>query len=331
MEKHQKTGDKNQHRIKQEVRFVTIDKNHLGQRIDNFLMSQIREIPRSFVYRILRKGEVRINKKRAKPTQKLQLDDVVRIPPIYLSPAIEKPQISSKQLDIIKNAILFEDDSLIFINKPSGLAVHGGSGVNYGLIEAFRLLRPEIPFIELVHRLDKDTSGIVMLAKSRQVLLEMHEKLQNKGLTKIYQALVLGRWKSGELKVENRLKKVSGKKQKVKVVSDNEQSAKLSESIFYPEYVFDHYSLLNVKILTGRMHQIRTQLADKGYPVLGDSKYGNFNANRQVKKDLGLKRLFLHARQIKFTLESTQKDYDIKVPLAKELQNVIDKLKTQIN
>lgn len=315
----------------QQARFVTIGVNHAGQRIDNFLLREIKEAPRSYIYRILRKGEVRVNKKRAKPILKLKENDVVRIPPIFLEAKAEKPKAPDAILSAINNAIILEDDDIILINKPSGLAVHGGTGQKYGLIESFRQLRPSMPFVELVHRLDKETSGIVMLAKSRGVLVELHEMLKDKKINKHYQTLSLGKWQGGVQHVKNNLQKQHGKvkQHKVKVVEESENS-KQAESIFYPVHCYKKnnkfYSLLEVELLTGRMHQIRTQLADRGNPILGDSQYGNFSENREAKKNFGLKRLFLHAFHLQFTLASSGKTYDCQIPLGDDLSNVIDQI-----
>lgn len=323
-------NNKHDNRQYQKVRFVKIDANNNGQRIDNFLLSEIKQVPRSYIYKILRKGEVRVNKKRAKPTLKLTDGDVVRIPPIFLDEKPPQAKAPESLLQTINDSIIVEDDDLILINKPSGLAVHGGTGQKYGLIESFRQLRPNIPFVELVHRLDKETSGIVMLAKSRTVLLELHEMLQDKKINKYYQTLTLGKWQGGVAHIKNNLQRQQGRQQKVKVVEESENS-KESESIFYPIHCYKHeskfYSLLEVELLTGRMHQIRTQLADRGTPVLGDSQYGDFAENREAKKTIGLKRLFLHAFHLQFTLASSGKTYDHKISLADDLNLVIDRLK----
>jgi len=312
---------------KQAVRFVLVDENHAGQRIDNFLMRELKDVPRSYVYRILRKGEVRVNKKRIKPLYKLKNGDYVRIPPVYLPEKQDQQKTPDSLLKKLEAAIIFEDSDLIFINKPSGMAVHGGSGIRYGLIESFRQLRPELSFVELVHRLDKETSGIVMLAKKRETLLSLHSMMKNGGFDKFYQTLVIGRWQGGPRTIKNRLQRKQGRQQKVKVLaSDNASEGKESVSIFSPLKYYDHYSLLKVELLTGRMHQIRTQLADLEHPVLGDSQYGNFAKNREAKKEIGLKRLFLHAYHIRFTLQNSGKNYDCKIPLADDLKKVIDQI-----
>jgi len=315
---------------KRGVRFVSISAAHAGQRIDNFLMRELKDVPRSYVYRILRKGEVRVDKKRVKPPRKLVEGEVVRIPPVHLPEKSELEKAPDSLLEKIEAAILLEDDDLVLINKPSGLAVHGGTGVRFALIESFRQLRPDMPFVELVHRLDKETSGMVMLAKNRATLLALHEMMKSGQIKKCYQTLVKGRWQGGRQHIKNQLKKERGNKQKMRVVSDNDAQGKISESIFTPISHFvnknEEYTLLKVELLTGRMHQIRTQLADLGFPVLGDSQYGDFACNRDIKKRLGLKRLFLHAYSLKFTLPGNGKPYACEIPLAEDLDKVIQNL-----
>jgi len=318
--------------VKSNVRFVVINENQVGQRIDNFLMRELKDVPKSYVYRILRKGEVRVNKKRIKPVYKLKDGDSVRIPPLFL-PDKQAPNIApASLLKELQTAILEEDDDLIFINKPSGLAVHGGSGIRFGLIESFRQLRPELPFIELVHRLDKETSGIVMLAKNRQTLLELHQMMKQRGFNKYYQTLIKGEWMGGSQKITNLLQHQRGRQKKVQVVSPENQyeiknnNAKESISIFSPIQIYHDFTLMKVELLTGRMHQIRTQLADLGHPVMGDTQYGDFALNREIKKHTGLKRLFLHAYHLQFTLPSSGKYYNCKIPLASDLEKIVRSL-----
>ena len=319
-----------QNQKKQSARFVEVTSAHAGQRIDNYLMRELKDVPKSYIYRILRKGEVRVNKKRIKQTYKLLDGDMVRIPPVFLPEKVNKPTAPESLLKAIEASIILEDDDLILIHKSSGMAVHGGSGVRYGLIESFRQLRPNMPFVELVHRLDKETSGIVMLAKNRKALLELHDLLKDKsrgnGIEKYYQTLVKGHWHGGERHIKNNLQREQGRKQKVRVVDDGKLDGKVSESIFTPINKYPDHTLLKVNLLTGRMHQIRTQLAELNHPVLGDSQYGDFALNREVKKQLGLKRLFLHAYHLKFTLASSGKRYDCEIPLADDLQKTLKKL-----
>jgi 23S rRNA pseudouridine955/2504/2580 synthase len=307
----------------QKVRFVTVTEQSEGQRIDNFLMRELGNVPKSLVYKILRKGEVRVNKGRAKPSRKLSIDDIVRIPPIWLEEKTDKPVAKQQLLDQVGNAILLEDNDILLINKPAGLPVHGGSGYQLGLIEVFRQLRPNIPYIELAHRLDKDTSGILILAKSRQALQALHLLFNNRGIDKRYLTLVAGRWRGGERHIENELVKKSNKREKIQVGKGNE-GGKRAESLFKPRECYDDYSLLEVKLFTGRMHQIRTQLAHLKMPVIGDERYGDFALNRQFKKQLGIKRLFLHAFYIDFTLEFSGRHYHLEIPLADDLQLAVD-------
>lgn len=307
----------------QKVRFITITEKSEGQRVDNFLMRELGGVPKSLVYKILRKGEVRVNKGRVKPARKLSLDDVVRIPPIWLEDKPDQPKANQPLLDQVEQAILLEDNDILLINKPAGLPVHGGSGYRLGLIEVFRQLRPNIPYIELAHRLDKDTSGILILAKSRRALQELHLLFKNRNIDKRYLTLVAGKWHGGERHIENELVKKSSKREKMQVGSGNE-GGKHAESLFKPRKCYDEYSLLEVKLFTGRMHQIRTQLAHLEMPVIGDERYGNFTLNRYYKKRLGIKRLFLHAYFIDFTLELTGRHYHLEIPLADDLQQALE-------
>ncbi len=311
------------------VQFHTVTANESGQRIDNFLMKKLKSVPKSLVYRILRKGEVRIDKKRAKPNVKIQEGNIVRIPPVTLADKKQQEKAPDRLLNEIEQAILDEDDDIIFINKPSGLPVHGGSGIRFGLIETFRQLRPNMDYVELVHRLDKETSGIVMLAKNRQTLNQLHDLLRGgngvERIEKYYQTLVLSCWNEGKKYVSLDLEKQQGKWKKVQV----QKGGKISESIFDLARCYQNESLLEVQILTGRMHQIRTQLAYLGYPILGDDRYGDYKANRHYKK-LGLKRLFLHSSRIKFQLPASGKYYNLSADLPKELVSVLEKLEKNI-
>ncbi|MCK5901902.1 MAG: RluA family pseudouridine synthase [Cocleimonas sp.] len=310
--------------IKQKVRFVIVTESSHGQRIDNFLMRELKQVPRTYIYRILRKGEVRVDKKRVKPSRKLLSGERVRIPPLFLPEQQRSKQAPEQLLKQLEQAVLLEDEDIILINKPAGLAVHSGTANPYGLIEAFRQLRPNLNFVELAHRLDKETSGIVILAKNRKALLSLHDLFKSGGIDKYYQALVSGQWTRGKQHIRNRLVKERGRQQKVRV----QTSGKLAESIFYPKKIFGETTLMEIKLLTGRMHQIRTQLADKAFPILGDAHYGNFALNREYKKKIGLKRLFLHAFKVRFTLPLSGKQYDQEIPLAPDLITAIAVLST---
>ncbi|CAA6802783.1 MAG: Ribosomal large subunit pseudouridine synthase C (EC [uncultured Thiotrichaceae bacterium] len=298
------------------VSFITVDEASDGQRVDNFLLKTIKNIPRSYVYRILRKGEVRVDKKRVKPTRKLKLGELVRIPPIKHVEQKENVTAHVHELERLARAIVLEDNHVIIVNKPSGMAVHGGSGIKLGLIEMFRQLRANAPFLELAHRLDRDTSGLVILAKTRPALLELHELFKTGGIDKHYLALVSGHWRGGERKVTHVLSKTS-KHQTGKVQVAEE--GKLAESIFKPREYFDDATLMEVTLLTGRMHQIRAQLAHLELPIIGDDRYGNFAINRIFKKNHGIKRLFLHSFAVQFFLETSQQQYSLEIPLPNDL------------
>lgn len=305
------------------VHYHTVSEHENGQRIDNFLLKYFKQIPKSVIYRIVRKGEVRVDKKRVKPDYKLILGEQIRIPPVKTNIEVSKKQavIASEQLlQTLDEAILLEDDAIIVLNKPAGLPVHGGSGVALGLIEAFRQLRPNLPFVELAHRLDRDTSGLILLAKSRPVLNALHALLRDGGMDKHYLALVAGQWQGGKQQVSVDLQRMPDKRNKVQVVEDD--AGKTAESIFTPQKIYADSSLLNVNILTGRMHQIRVQLAHLSYPVLGDDRYGDFSLNR-AWRERGLKRLFLHAARLEFMLDMNGHKYRLEAPLPPELNQVL--------
>lgn len=323
------------------VRFITIDERSLGQRIDNFLLRELKGIPRSKVYRILRKGEVRVDGRRVKPEYKLSVGEKVRIPPVHssqekITSQAQAPQASKALLATLEAAILHEDEHLIFVNKPAGLAVHGGSGITIGLIEAFRQLRPELKSIELVHRLDRETSGVLMLAKSLTVLRELHELLLQGQIEKRYQALVCGVWSGGEQRIDTALEKQPHQRQKIRVSPTTPRKHKHAKgtakhkqrwasSIFSPLRLYQNTSLLEVRLLTGRMHQIRVQASHLGHPLCGDKRYGDFKKNREYQR-LGLKRLFLHAYYLHLQLPLADQEYTIHAPLTKDLEKVLMQL-----
>ncbi len=269
-----------------QVSFVTIGEDHLGQRIDNFLITHLKGVPKSAVYKILRKGEVRVNKKRIKPVYKLQLNDVVRIPPIKVA---EKEEFVPKKLDKVKqleDAILFEDKYLMVINKPSGMAVHGGSGLSYGLIEALRVLRPEERSLELVHRLDRDTSGCLLISKRRSVLTDLHKQLREKTMEKNYWALVDGQWDSKTKNVTEGLRKNTLKSGERVVRVDNTEG-KPSHTRFRVLERYAECSLVQASPVTGRTHQIRVHTQCKGHPIACDDKYGVAEFDQYVNKMTG--------------------------------------------
>jgi len=301
------------------VRLVQIDADHLGQRIDNYLLTELKGVPKSRIYRILRKGEVRVNGGRIKPTYRLQLDDTVRIPPVRIEER-EKGQVPHGLQRQLQEAVLYEDERFLVLNKPSGMAVHAGSGIEFGVIEVLRSLRGEGDFLELVHRLDRETSGCLLVAKQRETLLQLNEKLQGGGVEKHYLALLRGDWQGGMKTVNVSLQKnsVRGGERMVMVSVEGKEAL----SYFKPLRRFEAATLVDVEIKTGRTHQIRVHAAHFEQPLAGDQKYGNKGFNRQLKK-LGLKRLFLHAERLSFSLH---KPFEFCAPLPEALQRLLNKL-----
>ncbi len=313
--------------ISPKVRFLTIDEDIAGQRIDNFLLTNLKGAPKSLIYRIVRKGEVRVNKGRIKPEYKLKAGDIVRVPPVRLATRADMKKPSQSLAELLNKSVLFEDDAIIVLNKPSGLAVHGGSGVQLGLIESLRQVRDD-RFLELVHRLDRDTSGCIMVAKSRRGLRYMQELLREGRINKVYHALVFGGWAKRCSKVDVALLKnqlPSGQRM-VRAVESSTQGAKESLTRFNILANYPECTLIEAKPITGRTHQIRVHTQYAGHAILGDDKYGDREQGAIIHK-IGLKRLFLHARRLDFTDMNGQK-VSIEAPLSKELQEVLAKLKT---
>lgn len=309
---------------KPKVRFFTIDGDEAGQRIDNYLLKTLKGVPKSMIYRLLRKGEIRVNKKRTKPEYKIAADDIVRVAPIRVS---EKSAPVSTQLNIVANLesqILYEDEALLVLNKPSGMAVHGGSGLSFGVIEALRALRPNTKMLELVHRLDRDTSGCLVVAKKRSALRNLHEQLRNKKVQKYYHALVKGRWSAKLTKVTEGLKKNDLKSGERVVIVDN-INGKESETRYKVLQHFDHATLVRAFPVTGRTHQIRVHCQVKGHPIACDPKYGHQDFDSEMKQQ-GLNRLFLHAASIEFTHPRTEKRLKVEAPLDAALTATLKKL-----
>nr|WP_277611178.1 23S rRNA pseudouridine(955/2504/2580) synthase RluC [Microbulbifer celer] len=309
------------------VQFLTVPQELEGQRIDNYLQARLKGVPRSRVYRILRKGEVRVNKGRVKAEYRLKAGDVVRVPPIRTS---EQPQqaVAGEQLRrVLEQSILFDEGGLLVVNKPSGLAVHGGSGVRLGLIEALRQMYPESPFLELVHRLDRDTSGAIMVARKRSVLLHIQKALRSSGgVGKSYLALAIGKWPRGRKLVEAPLRKNTLKSGERIVVVDGD--GKPSQTRFQVEERLPGATLVSAEPITGRTHQIRVHAQFVGCPLAGDSKYAPDEVNSEFRA-VGLKRLFLHSQNVRCTLPDGRK-VDVAAPLPPELESVLERMRSQV-
>lgn len=309
--------------IDKQANFIEVGAEHAGRRLDNFLLAHLKTVPKSRVYRIVRRGEVRVNKGRIKPDYRLQTGDRVRIPPLWIEEAKPASTPAGHLLGQVERSVLHEDDSLLVLNKPAGIAVHSGSGVEHGVIEALRALWPAAPFLELAHRLDRDTSGCLMIAKSRQTLLALHEQLRAGEIEKYYLGLVKGRWQGGEQTVNAALRRnvLRSGERMVQVTEEG----KLSESVFEPQRIFTDSSLMRIGLHSGRTHQIRVHAAHIGHHLAGDSKYGDADFNRLMRA-VGVKRIFLHAREIALQLPGSARKLHITAPLPEDLQQVLERL-----
>lgn len=308
--------------VSAQVQLLTITEEEADQRIDNFLLRICKGVPKSHIYRVLRSGEVRVNKGRIDQTYRLREGDVVRVPPV---------RIAEKATQAVPGAefkILLEDSHLLVIDKPAGVAVHGGSGVSYGVIEQLRAARPQAKFLELVHRLDRDTSGILLLAKKRSALTNLHEQIRDGQLDKRYLVLVHGDWQNARQHVKLPLFKYSTAdgERRVRVQSDGLPS----HTVFNLVQKYGSFALLEAELKTGRTHQIRVHLASSGFPIIGDDKYGDFGLNRALQKAEGsriaLKRMFLHAYQVTFVHPETGKPVTLTAPLPSECERFLKSL-----
>lgn len=302
------------------VRYITIEPDYADQRIDNFLITQLKGVPKTRIYRILRKGEVRVNKKRIEPSYRLQAGDQVRIPPVQLSERTTPLQPSHSLAHLLADRILYQDNNLLIINKPSGIPVHGGTLTKMGVVEALRAMYPKLPHLELAHRLDADTSGCLILAKKRGVLKELHALLRAGQMQKIYWALTKGHWRSNELRVDVALQKnhLSSGERVVRVNSEGKSSL----TVFKPLNTFTDAMLVEAHLHTGRTHQIRVHARYRNHPIAGDEKYGDKEFNKKMR-ERGLRRLFLHAQRIEFVLPSTGQKIKVEAPLDGELVEVL--------
>ena len=305
------------------VQQVAAGEQGAGQRLDNFLVRILKEVPKTHIFRLIRKGEVRVNGKRAKPEVRLLASDIVRVPPVRLGAAAPPRRAPPAMVEGLTGAIVFEDPRLLVINKPAGVAVHGGSGVSFGVIEALRAVRPD-ETLELVHRIDRDTSGILLIARKPAALRMLHALMRDGEVEKRYLALVKGKWELGKKRIDAPLRtdiRVGGERT-VKAHSTGKEAV----SVFTPVQFFGkRASLVEVALETGRTHQIRVHATHAGYPLAGDEKYGEaeFNATMHA---LGLKRMFLHAHHVSFVWPDTGVEFSVSAPLPPDLAAVIDVL-----
>ena len=299
----------------------TVTEDEAGQRIDNFLMRHFKTVPRSRVYRLLRKGEVRVNRKRVDAEYRIQAGDEVRLPPVRIDAEATPGRPSSSLLELIESAVIFQDRHLLVINKPAGVAVHGGSGMSFGIIEALRASRPR-ETLELVHRLDRDTSGCLLVARDRTTLTALHALIRNGGMHKTYLGLVAGSWQLGTKRIDAPLatdNREHGERH-VRVAA----AGKDSVSVFKPVQFFGSLAtLMEIDIPTGRTHQIRVHASFAGHPLLGDDKYGDRDRNAELKHH-GLKRTFLHAQSVAFEWPGSGVPFHASAPLPSELSAVLD-------
>ena len=303
---------------KDAARHLAIDESAAGQRVDNFLLRVLKGVPKSHIYRILRSGEVRVNRRRVRPDARLAAGDDLRIPPVRTGTASTRPRAPLREL---ATPILYEDEALLAIDKPAGVAVHGGSGIAFGVIEQLRAARPDASFLELVHRLDRDTSGVLLVAKKRAALLALHASFRDGEIDKRYLVLAKGRWRSAMRKVELPLTKfVTGAgERRVRIEHDG---GKMARTVFRRRQVWADLSppmsLLEAELHTGRTHQIRVHLAHLGFPLAGDEKYGDFAWNKTLARQ-GLKRMFLHAWRLSLRHPVEARRLDFESPLPADL------------
>jgi 23S rRNA pseudouridine955/2504/2580 synthase len=309
------------------VKTLTVDEDSAGQRLDNFLMRHLKGVPKTHVYRIIRSGEVRVNKGRASAEQRVEAGDLVRLPPVRISAQVQAK--ADAPAPAREFPVLMEDEALMAIDKPAGVAVHGGSGVSFGVIEQLRRARPALVNLELVHRLDRETSGVLLVAKKRSALKHLQDQFRDRETGKTYLALVLGLWPSNKKVIDSPLMKytipngVGEGERRVKVVDKDDPNGMRSITLVRVARTVGPYTLLEVTIKTGRTHQIRVHLASQGHPIAGDDKYGDFEHNKLLHK-MGLKRMFLHAWQLKFQHPQSHRPVSLQAPLPPELKNFVD-------
>ena len=315
---------------KDSVSLITVAEHEAGQRLDNYLIKILKGVPKSHIHRIIRAGEVRLNKKRCKPDSRIQTGDLLRIPPVRTAEKQRSSENRAQAVPAREFTIIYEDDALLVIDKPAGTAVHGGSGVSFGVIEQIRRARPEARYLELVHRLDKDTSGLLMIAKKRSALVKLHEAIRNDHPKKIYLALGVGKLPNDSFHVKLPLFKYTGAQgEKMVRVSEDGQSAhtifrvlnRFSDDLLH-QVGLSQLTLVQATLKTGRTHQIRVHLQSQQCPIAGDERYGDYQANKRLQK-LGLKRMFLHAAELHLNHPLTGEKLILKAPLPQELAQFV--------
>ena len=315
---------------KDSVSLITVAEHEAGQRLDNYLIKILKGVPKSHIHRIIRAGEVRLNKKRCKPDSRIQTGDLLRIPPVRTAEKQRSSENRAQAAPAREFTIIYEDDALLVIDKPAGTAVHGGSGVSFGVIEQIRCARPEARYLELVHRLDKDTSGLLMIAKKRSALVKLHEAIRNDHPKKIYLALGVGKLANDSFHVKLPLFKYTGAQgEKMVRVSEDGQSAhtifrvlnRFSDDLLH-QVGLSHLTLVQATLKTGRTHQIRVHLQSQQCPIAGDERYGDYQANKRLQK-LGLKRMFLHAAELHLDHPLTGEKLILKAPLPQDLAQFV--------
>ncbi len=311
-----------------EVKWLTVDEESAGQRLDNFLIRHLKGVPKTHIYRIIRSGEVRVNKGRASADTRIESGDVVRLPPVRISDKVAEK--AARPAPGREFPLLLEDDALMAIDKPAGVAVHGGSGVSFGVIEQLRQARPLAKLLELVHRLDRETSGILLVAKKRSALKHLQDQFRERETGKTYLALVQGIWPEKLKVIDSALHKylLPDGERRVKITSNADPDGMRSITLVKVAERLVGCTLLEVTIKTGRTHQIRVHLASQGHPIAGDDKYGDFEWNKAVQKQ-GLKRMFLHAWRLQFTHPATGKRVELKSNLPSELQLYVNHAKSK--
>jgi 23S rRNA pseudouridine955/2504/2580 synthase len=307
------------------VKTLLVDEESAGQRLDNFLLRHLKGVPKTHVYRIIRTGEVRINKGRVNADTRVQSGDLVRVPPVRVATVDLDATVAPGR----EFPVLMEDEHMLAIDKPAGVAVHGGSGVSFGVIEQLRQARPGARMLELVHRLDRDTSGVLLVAKKRSALTRLQDQFRDRETGKTYLAMVKGQWPSNKKVIDLPLQRylipngVGEGERRVRIAAKDDANAQRAITLVRVSRLVGDYSLLEVTIKTGRTHQIRVHLASQGYPIIGDDKYGDFEWNKRLAA-LGMKRMFLHAWRLQFVHPQTGRSETVEAGLPPELQHFID-------